>query len=83
MNHLYVSWGGENISKYCKKKIENLSFGIFWTETPTKAASCNALRKASASKLDKAKSNFLDEGQLVVVEKNNHFRTESKSLSHN
>ena len=40
---------------------------MFWTETPTKAASCNALRKASASKLDKAKSNFLDAGQLVVV----------------
>ena len=60
-HYLYVSWGGENIPKYCKKKVlENLSFGIFWTETPTKAASCNALRKASASKLDKAKSNFLD-----------------------
>ena len=43
---------------------------MFWTETPTKAASCNALRKASASKLDKAKSNFLDEGQLVVVKIN-------------
>ena len=49
---------------------------MFWTETPTKAASCNALRKASASKLDKAKSNFLHEGQLVVVKTNYH----SKSL---